>query len=32
LAVAEGHRAARLYRFERSKYERLLKQGFELLI
>jgi 8-oxo-dGTP diphosphatase len=26
------HRAARLYRFDRRKYERLLKQGFELSI
>jgi 8-oxo-dGTP diphosphatase len=26
------HRAARLYRFDRKKYERLLKQGFELAI
>ena len=26
------HRAARLYRFDRKKYERLLKQGFEFAI
>jgi 8-oxo-dGTP diphosphatase len=26
------HRAARLYRFDRRKYERLLKQGFDLSI
>ena len=26
------HRAARLSRFDRRKYERLLKQGFELSI
>jgi 8-oxo-dGTP diphosphatase len=26
------HRAARLYRFDRRKYERLAKQGFELSI
>ena len=26
------HRAARLYRFDKKKYERLLKQGFEFAI
>ena len=26
------HRAARLYRFDRRKYDRLAKQGFELSI
>ena len=26
------HRAARVYRFDRRKYKRLLKQGFELSI
>jgi ADP-ribose pyrophosphatase YjhB (NUDIX family) len=29
---ASAHRAARLYRFDRRKYERLLKQCFELSI
>lgn len=32
LETGVRHRAARLYRFDKKKYERLLKQGFELAI